>query len=54
MDNVNKISEIKKRLSEEIAKPNSDNNLIISLSNEIATLDESVVRFSVDAGIKTD
>ena len=51
MDNQNKLLELKQRLSEEILKENSDNNLIISLSNEIASLDESAVRFSVDAGI---
>lgn len=51
MDNTNKILEIKKRLSDEISKENSDNNLIISLSNEIASLDANTVRFSVDAGI---
>lgn len=51
MDNSQKINELKKKLSEEISKPNSDNNLIISISNEIASLDQSSVRFSVDAGI---
>lgn len=51
MDNSSKILELKKRLSEEIVKEDSDNNLIISLSNEIANLDDNVVRFSVDAGI---
>lgn len=51
MDNSNKILELKKKLSEEIGKEDSNNNLIISLSNEIANLDDSVVRFSVDAGI---
>ena len=51
MDNSSKILELKKKLSEEIVKEDSDNNLIISLSNEIANLDYNVVRFSVDAGI---
>lgn len=51
MDNSNKILELKKKLSEEIVKEDSNNNLIISLSNEIANLDDNVVRFSVDAGI---
>ncbi|MDR4891888.1 MULTISPECIES: sensor histidine kinase [unclassified Chryseobacterium] len=51
MDNQNKLLELKQRLSEEILKKESDNNIIISLSNEIASLDESAVRFSVDAGI---
>ena len=47
MDNTQKIIELKKKLSEEISKPDSDNNLIISISNEIANLDQSSVRFSV-------
>lgn len=52
MDNkLDKLLELKNRLSEEIKKENSDNNLIITLSKEIAGLDESSVRFSVDAGI---
>ncbi|MGN5955152.1 sensor histidine kinase [Sphingobacterium lactis] len=51
MDNESKLLELKKRLSEEVLKESSDNNLIISLSNEIASLDKSAVRFSVDAGI---
>lgn len=51
MDNSSKILELKKKLSEEIVKEDSNNNLIISLSNEIANLDDNVVRFSVDAGI---
>lgn len=48
---LDKLLELKNRLSEEIKKENSDNNLIITLSKEIAGLDESSVRFSVDAGI---
>lgn len=51
MDNSTKILELKKKLSEEIQKESSDNNLILSLSNEIAKLDENQVRFSVDAGL---
>lgn len=46
-----KLLSLKKRLSEELLKEDSDNSIIISLSNEIASLDESLVRFSVDAGI---
>jgi signal transduction histidine kinase len=46
-----KILILKKQLSEELLKDNSDNSLILSLSNEIASLDENLVRFSVDAGI---
>lgn len=51
MENKSKLLELKKRLSEEVLKADSDNNLIISLSNEIAGLDKYAVRFSVDAGI---
>jgi signal transduction histidine kinase len=51
MEKEEKKRELKKRLSEEIIKEDSDSNLIISLSNEIAQLDDSQVRFSVDAGI---
>jgi len=51
MDNATKILELKKKLSEEIQKESSDNNLILALSSEIAKLDDSQVRFSVDAGI---
>ncbi len=36
MDNASKLLELKQRLSEEIKKENSDNNIIITLSNEIA------------------
>jgi len=51
MDITAQISELKKKLSEEIQKENSDNNVILSLSNKIASLDETKIRFSVDAGI---
>ena len=51
MVNTSKLIELKKKLSEEISKDVSDNSVIISLSNEIAKLDDSNVRFSVDAGI---
>jgi signal transduction histidine kinase len=51
MSNESKLLELKKRLSDEVLKDESDSNIIISLSNEIASLDESTVRFSVDAGI---
>lgn len=45
------IVDLKKKLADELQKENSDCNLIISLSNEIAKFDNSQVRFSVDAGI---
>jgi len=51
MDNASQILELKKKLSEEIQRESSDNNLILALSSEIAKLDDSQVRFSVDAGI---
>lgn len=51
MDKTAQILELKKKLSEEIQKESSDNNLILALSSEIAKLDDSQVRFSVDAGI---
>lgn len=50
-DTQPRILTLKKQLSEELMKEVSDNSLIISLSNEIASLDENLVRFSVDAGI---
>ncbi len=51
MDKANILLELKKKLSEELNKDTSDNNLILALSNEIAKLDDNQVRFSVDAGI---
>ena len=51
MENTLKVNELKKQLLEEISKESSDNNIILSLSSEIAKLDNSQVRFSVDAGI---
>lgn len=52
MENENsKIKALKERLNLELKKENSDNNLILTLSHEIASLDENSVRFSVDAGI---
>jgi len=51
MDTAIKIIDLKNRLSEEIQKDISDNNIILAISNEIAKLDDSQVRFSVDAGI---
>lgn len=51
METEQKISELKTRLVEEIQKATSDNTAILSLSNEIAKLDQAHIRFSVDAGI---
>lgn len=49
--NSDRIIELKSQLAAELQKEDSDNNIILSLSNEIAKLDESQIRFSVDAGI---
>lgn len=46
-----KILQLKDYLKNELSKENSDNNLILSLSHEIASLDDENVRFSVDAGV---
>jgi signal transduction histidine kinase len=51
VDNTITIQQLKDKLSNELVKENTDNSLIISLSNQIANLDENIVRFSVDAGI---
>jgi len=51
MDIPSRIKILKEQLAEEIQKAESNSNVILSLSNEIAKLDESTVRFSVDAGI---
>jgi len=51
MDSHTRLLELKGQLSEEIRKEHSDSSLILTLSNEIAKLDENIVRFSVDAGI---
>ncbi len=50
-ENQPKILKLKEQLSKELSKENSDSNKILSLSNQIAGLDDSLVRFSVDAGI---
>ncbi|MEN6420480.1 MAG: ATP-binding protein, partial [Smithella sp.] len=46
-----KIKKLKAELNRELQKENSDNNLILSLSQTIANLDENQIRFSIDAGI---
>ena len=50
-NDANKILVLKEKLNRELQKENSDNDLILSLSHQIAELDEKQVRFSVDAGI---
>jgi len=49
--NLDKINSLKKLLNEELNKSESDNNLIISISQQIASLDNETIRFTVDAGI---
>lgn len=52
MQNIEKkIIKLKEQLGKELQKESSDNNLILSLSHDIARLDEKQIRFSVDAGI---
>lgn len=51
MDSQKEIKILKRKLAAEVQKERSDNSVILSLSNEIAKLDDSEVRFSVDAGI---
>jgi len=46
-----KISGLKQQLAQELQKKDSDNEIILSLSHEIAKLDTKLIRFSVDAGI---
>lgn len=45
------INHLKEELKTELKKQDSDNNIILRLSTELAKLDESEVRFSVDAGL---
>lgn len=46
-----KVQILKDKLNKELDKADSDNNLILSLSHEIAGLDNENVRFSIDAGV---
>lgn len=45
------LKDLKTELSLELKKENSDNSVIIRLSNEIAKLDQKEIRFSVDGGL---
>ncbi|MBW4970790.1 ATP-binding protein [Croceibacter atlanticus] len=49
--NKSEISILKEKLNQEISKERSDNKVILSLSHEIANLDNNNIRFSVDAGL---
>jgi signal transduction histidine kinase len=51
MSNQNNITKLKKSLNLELQKEVSDNDEIIKLSQQIANLDQSRVRFSIDAGV---
>jgi signal transduction histidine kinase len=51
MSNKEKLEDLKKLLTSELLKPDIDTNLILTLSNQIAELDENNVRFTVDAGL---
>jgi signal transduction histidine kinase len=51
IDNLTGLSDLKNQLAAELQKEQSDNSVILALSNEIAKLDKTQIRFSVDAGI---
>lgn len=52
MQDINKKrKKLKEDLTLELLKEDSDNNVILNLSAEIAKLDEKEVRFSIDAGL---
>lgn len=48
---MDKIVSLKKLLNKELDKAESDNNIVLQLSHELAKLDENEVRFSVDANL---
>ena len=51
MDNSKKLEDLKHKLNKALQEENMDNDLIIQLSQQIANLDDSKVRFSIDAGV---
>lgn len=51
MDKINKIEILKEQLQKALAQKKLDNDLIIKLSQEIASLDDEHIRFSIDAGV---
>jgi signal transduction histidine kinase len=51
MPNHKKLEDLKKQLTEVLSDAILDTNLVLSLSNQIAELDENNVRFTVDAGL---
>ena len=48
---LDKIKRLKKQLNEELNKIDSDNNIVLKLTHDLAKLDENQVRFSVDANL---
>lgn len=51
MDKINKIETLKEQLQKALSQKSLDNDLIIKLSQEIASLDDEHIRFSIDAGV---
>ncbi|ULT40706.1 ATP-binding protein [Niabella defluvii] len=52
MEDINAIKiRLKEELALELKKENSDNNIILNISTELAKLDEKQIRFSIDAGL---
>jgi signal transduction histidine kinase len=51
MPNQEKLENLKKELTKILSVTPLDTNLVLSLSNQIAELDENNVRFTVDAGL---
>ncbi|MCH2199820.1 MAG: ATP-binding protein [Flavobacteriales bacterium] len=51
MEENNDIEKLKAKLNEALQGTEVDNDLIIQLSQQIASLDKSKVRFSIDAGV---
>lgn len=51
MDKINKIEILKEQLQKALSQKSLDNDLIIKLSQEIASLDDEHIRFSIDAGV---
>jgi len=51
MESLSRLEELKEELKKALQQKDIDNDLIIQLSQKIANLDESKVRFSIDAGV---
>lgn len=50
-DELSRLEELKKHLNEELSKEESNYDIILALSHEMAKLDDSNIRFSIDAGV---